>query len=128
MVNDAFITAIATMISAGIAGLVAWAVARSSSKSEVRKQELTSRTDIEKEAFDRAKGYYTDTIDRQSKEIHEQSETIDRLETQVSSLRETVNSQGRIIQEQGHEIAELKQQLLRATSGGLMQDETNKED
>ena len=125
--NDAFITAIATMISAGIAGLVAWAVARSSSKSEVRKQELTSRTDIEKEAFDRAKGYYTDTIDRQSKEIHEQSETIDRLETQVSSLRETVNSQGRIIQEQGHEIAELKAQLARAT-GGLMQDETNKED
>lgn len=52
---------------------------RSAARAAVRNAQLSSRTDIEKEAFERAKGYYTDTIDRQARDIIQ-------LESQVATL------------------------------------------
>lgn len=73
-------TAIASILAAAIAGVVGWLTAKSNKKAQVaaataaanaavQNQTLSSRTDIEKEAFERAKGYYTDTMDRQQVEI-----------------------------------------------------------
>lgn len=90
--------AIATVIAALIAGLAGWATARTSAKSEVRRQETASRTDIEKEAFQRAKDFYTDTIDRQAKQIDELEDDVDGLkkrateaDTEIGRLRQELD-------------------------------------
>ena len=73
-------TAVASILAAVVAGLVGWLTARANKKAQVAaaeaaakaalaSQELHSRTDIEKDAFERAKGYYTDAMDRQGAEI-----------------------------------------------------------
>lgn len=78
--GDFQITAIATVIAAIIAAFAAIATQRSAAAAAVRNQSVSSRTDIEKEAFERAKDFYTDTIDRQGANIHE-------LETDVANLK-----------------------------------------
>lgn len=83
--TTALTTAIATVIAAAIAAVAAIATQRSSAAAAVRNQSISSRTDIEKEAFERAKGFYTDTIDRQSVEIQ-------GLETDVGTLRGRVTA------------------------------------
>lgn len=106
-------TALASVLAAAIAGLVAWATSISAKKGQVAaaqaaaeaavaSQTVSSRTDIEKEAFERAKNFYTDTLDRQDKMIAArdtkiidlegkvvvQGEHIDSLQDEVDELRE----------------------------------------
>jgi len=78
-------TAIATVIAAFISALAVIATQRSAAAAAVRNQSVSSRTDIEKEAFERAKGYYTDAMDRQAAEIG-------GLETDVATLRGRVSA------------------------------------
>ena len=90
-------TAIASIIAAAIAGLVGWATSRQSRKAQeasakaaaeaaVANQTVSSRTDLERDAFERAKGFYTDTIDRQHAEHIEDQEEIAGLNDRVRSL------------------------------------------
>lgn len=86
-------TAIASIIAATIAGLVGWATSRQSRKAQeasaeaaVANQAVSSRTDLERDAFERAKGFYTDTIDRQHAEHIEDQEEIAGLNDRVRSL------------------------------------------
>lgn len=62
-------TAIATVIATVITSAVFLATQRSANKAAERNTNVTSRADIERDAFDRAKTFYTDTIDRQAKRI-----------------------------------------------------------
>lgn len=80
MSDQVQITAIATVIAAIIAAFAAIATQRSAAAAAVRNQTVSSRTDIEKEAFERAKNFYTDTIDRQDGQIHE-------LESDIANVR-----------------------------------------
>ena len=79
-------TGIATVLAVLITGAVTLATQRAAAKASVRNQDVASRTDIEKEAFERAKGFYTDTIDRQAHEIHELEADVDRLKARVTDL------------------------------------------
>lgn len=85
MGEQAIMTAIATVIAAAISAVAVIATQRSAAAAAVRNQSVSSRTDIEKEAFERAKGYYTDVADRQAAEIS-------GLETEVSHLRGRVSA------------------------------------
>lgn len=80
------VTAIATVLAALIAGGAAIATQRSAAAAAVRNQSVSSRTDIEKEAFERAKSFYTDTIDRQDRMIAARDGKIGDLETKVETL------------------------------------------
>lgn len=82
--DTALVTAFASVIAAVIAGAFGWATVRTTARSEVRRQDTASRTDIEKEAFERAKTFYTDTIDRQSDQIEELEGDVDKLKQRVS--------------------------------------------
>lgn len=78
-------------VLAGLAGVIITALAtvatqRAAAKAAVRNAELTSRTDLEREAFERAKGFYTDTIDRQAAEIRELEGDVERLKAKVAEL------------------------------------------
>lgn len=95
LVDTALSTAIATVIAATIAALAAWATQRSAAQAAVRNQSVASRTDIEKEAFERAKTFYTDTIDRQANEVRELETDVVELKAKVKELETELASQGR---------------------------------
>lgn len=80
-------TAVATVIAAGIGALAAWATGRSAARAQVIAAATSSRSDLEQQAFDRAKGFYTDVIDRQAGEIRDLEGDVDRLKGEVSQLR-----------------------------------------
>ena len=78
-------TDVASIIAAVIAAAAAAFTARSANRATTRSTEVTARTDIEKEAFERAKEFYTDTIDRLTAENREHEAKIDRLEQRVEA-------------------------------------------
>lgn len=115
---------LSVMITAG-AGVMTH---RSAAKASEHTAQTTSRTDIEKEAFDRAKNYYTDTIDRMSEDLdgtradllaqaREHSEAIDAMESrraeELRRLRATATAQVKECQE---EVEVLRLQLNRAVA------------
>lgn len=102
---------LATLLSAVIAGFVAWATARTSSKAHVDSTMVSTRADTEREAFERAKGFYTDTIDRQSVEIHEVDEAVAILKSVVRDLEDRTAKKRRMLQIQMEEIASLRVEL-----------------
>lgn len=79
--------AIATVVATGITSFTGWAIARSARRSSERGQEQTSRTDLEKEAFQRAKGFYVDTIDRQAAEMERQARELERQDRELEECR-----------------------------------------
>lgn len=97
MITDFGDTAIASVLTAAIAGLVAWLTARSARKGQeaqakaaaeaaVANQTMSSRTQIEQDAFERAKGYYTDAMDRMGAEIISLEASEVELKTKVNIL------------------------------------------
>ncbi|HET6909052.1 MAG TPA: hypothetical protein VFH54_06920 [Mycobacteriales bacterium] len=104
MGDTATSTAIATVIATIITAGAALVTQRSATRAAVRNAEVTSRTDIEKEAFERAKLFYTDTIDRQDRAIETRDRKIETLESKVDELEGKVD-------EQEHEIRKLRDDL-----------------
>lgn len=99
-----------TVISSGIAGAVALATHYSSQTA--KKQE--SREDIRTEAFEQAKAFYVDVIDRQDREVDalrvQVKEALRRAtdaETSADSARAAVRKMARDLAERDAMIAEL---------------------
>lgn len=111
MSDSVQITAIATIIAAVIAAIAAIATQRTAAAAAVRNQSMSSRTDIEKEAFERAKGFYTDTIDRQGANIHELEDDVSNLKGRVRALEEELQRERDRNQVNEEKIRELQGQL-----------------
>lgn len=109
--DAALITSIASAVVAAIAGLSAWASQRAAAKASIRNTDTTSRSAIEEGAFERAKSFYTDTIDRQDREIHELEGDVGRLKTQVREQAEQIEQQGEEIQALRAELTTAKNAL-----------------
>lgn len=77
---------VAGLIGVIITALATVATQRAAAKAAVKSATLTSRTDLEREAFERAKGFYTDTIDRQAAEIRDLDGDVTRLKSRVAEL------------------------------------------
>ena len=73
-------TSIATVVAAVVAGGFGYLVQRTAAKASVKNATIASRGDIERDAFERAKAFYTDVIDRQQAEIQD-------LESDVRDLK-----------------------------------------
>lgn len=65
---------------------------RSAARAAVRNASLSSRTDLEREAFERAKGYYTDTIDRQARDITQLEADVTKLEGKVTVCQARIST------------------------------------
>ena len=109
--GDFQITAVATIIAAIIAAFAAIATQRSAAAAAVRNQSMSSRTDIEKEAFERAKDFYTDTIDRQGAEIHELEEDVAELKAKVRTLEQELATERQRNQKNTTQVGRLQEQL-----------------
>ena len=86
MGDPTVIAGILGVVSIGISGLAGWATHKSAMRASERNTTVTSRTDIEREAFARAQGFYTDTIDRQQKEIADLEDDVRTLKGKVAHL------------------------------------------
>lgn len=84
---------VATVIVALIAALGAWASQRAASKSATRNVTVASRVDMEKEAYDRARAYDTETISRQDNEIKELRLEHESCEEKIEKLRAKYESE-----------------------------------
>jgi predicted RNase H-like nuclease (RuvC/YqgF family) len=90
-------TAVASVAVALIAALSARASQRAAANASQKSVETGSRTEIEKEAFERAEGFLTGTITRQDAEIAELRREVDGLRKDVRKLRnETASKDSQI--------------------------------
>lgn len=124
MNDTAVATAIATVLSAAIAGVVGLVTHRSAARSAERNQTTISRTDIEKEAFDRASGLLSAQFERQEREIERQDREITelhhevgQLRTEVRELREANEKQADTIARRDAEIRTLAAQIAARGEG-----------
>lgn len=115
MSDTAVTVALATVISAVVAALSAYLTQRASTKAQVITTATASRSDLEREAFERAKDFYTDTIDRQATEIHEQAaelvglaERVEKLEALAGRQRQSVDHYRRSAQRLARGLHELR--------------------
>lgn len=74
---------IASVLVALIAALAAYASQRAAAKAST----TNSRTDMEREAYERARKFDTDTIERQDAEIAELRAEIQQLRAEIDQLR-----------------------------------------
>lgn len=96
-------------VLAGLAGVIVTAVfgyitQRAAARAAVRNAELTSRTDLEKEAFERAQRYYTGVIEDQNRRITAR-------DTEIVELRGTVQNLTTKVDEQADRIEDLESEL-----------------
>lgn len=115
-----------TVIAALVSGVVALAVglvtARNSRRGQeaaaeaaVKNQTLSSRTQIEEQAFTRAAAIYNETIDRQEREHAEDQQEIGDLKGRVRDLENEVDDLKRGREDDHAEIARLRRALDTAT-------------
>lgn len=104
------INIISLAIPSAIAALGAWAASRASAKAAAKNSQTTSRTEMEKEAYDRARKYDTETIARQDAEIAEVREQNQFLNNDIKLL----TSENRELRE---EVAMLRRRLVRIERG-----------
>lgn len=78
--SDPITIALLGLLSGFVSAGVAYLTQRTSAQASTKAATIASRTDIEREAFERAKAFYTDVIDRQQAEIQ-------GLESDVKDLR-----------------------------------------
>lgn len=116
--SDAVIIAIASVISGLIGTVAAVLTSRSASKASTEVARTQTRGQVEEEAFARAKEFYTDTIDRQARELHDAEKEISELrgrvgscEVQVGNLRNEVTHHRRVAQRLARAVYELQQSL-----------------
>lgn len=78
---------VASIFVSLIAAVAAYASQRAAAKASTKNVEATSRVDMEKEAYDRARKFDTETIARQDAEIDEIREVNKKLRTDNEKLR-----------------------------------------
>ena len=80
-----------------ISAVAGWATHKSAQRAQERNTTLTSRTDIEKEAFSRAEAFYKNSMERQDKEIARQDAEIAECHEENRVLKaEVVKLEGRV--------------------------------
>src|SRR5690349_14677924 len=83
MKNPALITAIASILVAVVAALSARASQRAAAKASTN----TSRLDMEREAYERAREYDTETIKRQAAEIEDLRSQLREQHSEIEDLQ-----------------------------------------
>lgn len=77
---------IASLLVAIVAALGAWSAQRASARASITNTNTTSRVDMEKEAYDRARAFDTETIRRQDERILELEAEVQTLKSKIARL------------------------------------------
>lgn len=103
--------AVASIIVAGVSAFSAIASQRSASRASVLNTQTTSRVDMEREAYERARNFDTETIRRQDEELEECRKRIKHLEDQNNDLLNENHNIRREVRRHSSEVARLNQEL-----------------
>lgn len=106
----------ASVLVAAIAAWSAYASQRAAAKASVQNTTTTSRTDIEKDAFERARTYYAGALDRQDKEISRQDAEITELHAETAELRDQLRAVRAEVRGLTHELAISEDERRRLTA------------
>lgn len=68
-----------------IAGSFSWLAARQAAKAQMTNVSTSSRVEMEKQAYERARMYDTQTIERQNKRIEELEGEVEELEAKIDN-------------------------------------------
>lgn len=85
--DASYITAVASIVVATVAASSAYASQRSAAGATTKNTTVTSRTDMEKEAYERARAFDTETIKRQDTDIIELRVSNKTLQKDLESLK-----------------------------------------
>lgn len=111
--------AIASVIVSLIAALAGFASQRSAAKAQTRTAATSSRAELEKEAYERARAFDTETIKRQDDELSELRQHVKDLNSDVkrmASENETLHRENVTVLEDNHRLrAEVRSLRLRFT-------------
>lgn len=88
--DGSFLAAVASVVVAGIAAFSAIASNKAAARASTLNTNTTSRLDMEREAYIRAREFDTETIKRQSAEIADLRQRNKELEDQVRELNARV--------------------------------------
>lgn len=102
---------IASIIVAGIAASSAIASQRAAAKASVLNTQTTSRVDMEREAYERARNFDTETIRRQDEELDDLRARVRVLEDKNAELRTENYTVKRDVNRHTTEVARLRQEL-----------------
>ena len=113
-----FLPHIATIVVALIGGLAAWATQRNATRASRTTAVEASRTDMEKEAYNRAVAFDTATINRQTGLIEELNERNDKyrdrereFEEEREGYRDEIKELQLALEDREDTIRDLQQQL-----------------
>lgn len=102
---------IASIVVAAIAAFSAVASQRSAARASVLNTQTTSRVDMEREAYERARNFDTETIRRQDEELEELRSRVRVLEDQNEDLRQENHVFRRDVRKFSNDVARLNQEL-----------------
>lgn len=79
---------VGAILVAIIAALGAWAAQRSAAKASAFNTETSGRLEAERNAYERARAFDVDTINRQSRELEELRSHNHKLETELARVKD----------------------------------------
>lgn len=112
-------TATATIVASLIATLATvgagYLTNRASTRAAEKNTQTTSRTDIEKEAFSRAEAFYKAALDRQDKELADQSAEMAQMKTdhavEIKGMKGRITTLESDLSDTRHELHKTQEEL-----------------
>jgi hypothetical protein len=111
-------TALASVIVAIVAAVAAWASARAAGKAQTHNTDVTVEAKRLEQAYERARKFDIETIQRQDVEISELRETEEELQAQVVALRARVATLEIDLAATKRELANYKKDKRRGNPSG----------
>lgn len=99
-------TNVVSIVVAGLAAAAAYASQRASTRASVLNTSTSTRVDMEREAYLRARQFDTETIRRQDDELHEVRQENQMLRLEIRDLRTRMTKLERLLRAKGMSIAE----------------------
>ena len=81
---------LASMVVAALSGLAAWASQKAAARASTLNTSTTSRVEMEREAYERARKFDTDTITRQDNELLELQDKYNEIKQKNADLNDQV--------------------------------------
>lgn len=100
-----------TLLIAVVSALSAWASQRAAARATTLNTETTSRVDMEKEAYERARKFDIETITRQDAELEEVREKLEVARSEASAARAEARSARAEVREAHEEIDRLRKEV-----------------
>lgn len=113
--DPTFVTSVASIIVAAVAGFAGFSAQRSAARANVKQSEITTQAAALDQAYERARKFDLETIERQDEELDELRATNTSQSHSIRKLRENDRKQQEEIRELNEANEELQAQVTALT-------------